>query len=279
MRRSRLRCRRPTRRRPTLKSDSADAANIPDAGCQGQGHLRKGRHRAIGGRKAGRESRSRNPREICRRCGGNRGCVRRPAAAPPAPREKAVAKAAPVCPRRSLLHQIPPRRLRPRPLRKSTATPTISPVRRSSACAERARRAARRKRLARSATPRCRHRPCCPGCFPHSRASAPPVRPLPPPIMVSAPAAETLDSTTGSVPAKQPYAILPVRRRRPIFRSRCRSICMPMPRSRRHVNAPTWPRTCCWRRSRCFMPCCRSAGKITRIIRTNRPAEIAQNVS
>ena len=37
-------------------------------------------------------------------------------------------------------------------------------------------------------------------------ASAPPVRPLPPPVMVSSPAGETLDSMTGSVPAKPPVA-------------------------------------------------------------------------
>jgi hypothetical protein len=36
--------------------------------------------------------------------------------------------------------------------------------------------------------------------------SAPPVRPLPPPIMVSTPANEAFDSVTGSSPAKQPYA-------------------------------------------------------------------------
>jgi hypothetical protein len=36
--------------------------------------------------------------------------------------------------------------------------------------------------------------------------SAPPVRPLPPPIMVSTPANEAFDSVTGSSPVKQPYA-------------------------------------------------------------------------
>ena len=36
--------------------------------------------------------------------------------------------------------------------------------------------------------------------------SAPPVRPLPPPVMVSSPAGETLDSMTGSVPAKPSVA-------------------------------------------------------------------------
>jgi hypothetical protein len=36
--------------------------------------------------------------------------------------------------------------------------------------------------------------------------SAPPVRPLPPPIMVSTPASEAFDSATGSSSAKQPYA-------------------------------------------------------------------------
>jgi hypothetical protein len=37
-------------------------------------------------------------------------------------------------------------------------------------------------------------------------ASAPPVRPLPPPVMVSSPAGETFDSMTASVPATPPYA-------------------------------------------------------------------------
>jgi hypothetical protein len=36
--------------------------------------------------------------------------------------------------------------------------------------------------------------------------SAPAIRPLPPPIMVSTPERETLDSTTGSLQAKPPYA-------------------------------------------------------------------------
>jgi hypothetical protein len=36
--------------------------------------------------------------------------------------------------------------------------------------------------------------------------SAPPVRPLPPPIMVSTPGTETFDSTSGSSPMKPPYA-------------------------------------------------------------------------
>jgi hypothetical protein len=40
-------------------------------------------------------------------------------------------------------------------------------------------------------------------------ASAPPVRPLPPPVMVSSPAGETFDSMTGSVPATPPYPAAP----------------------------------------------------------------------
>jgi hypothetical protein len=41
--------------------------------------------------------------------------------------------------------------------------------------------------------------------------AAPMVRPLPPPIMVSTPAAETFDSTTGSSQMKPPYAADPRR--------------------------------------------------------------------
>jgi hypothetical protein len=41
--------------------------------------------------------------------------------------------------------------------------------------------------------------------------AAPTVRPLPPPIMVSTPAAETFDSTTGSSQMKPPYAADPHR--------------------------------------------------------------------
>jgi hypothetical protein len=41
---------------------------------------------------------------------------------------------------------------------------------------------------------------------PSVSTSAPQVRPLPPPIMVSTPTAETFEPTTGSVPMKPPYA-------------------------------------------------------------------------
>ena len=78
----------------TLKArPSADVANIPAAGCQGEGHLRKGHHRAIGGRKAGCEkAASRKPLRNRRQAGGDRQHPADTRRHQPAPREKTVAK-------------------------------------------------------------------------------------------------------------------------------------------------------------------------------------------
>ena len=98
------------------------------------------------------------------------------------------------------------RRLKPRALRKSAATPTILRARRSIACAVRTmvrrdRRKPPARRTAGRAFPDAARIPDAPRVV-----LAPAVRPLPPPILVSTPARETVDSTTGSSEMKPPYA-------------------------------------------------------------------------
>src|ERR1700682_3539466 len=48
------------------------------------------------------------------------------------------------------------------------------------------------------------------------------------------------------------------RRRRPIFRPRSRSTCVPKRSNRCRGNTGTLPKTCCRRRNRCFTPSCRN---------------------
>ena len=194
-----------------------------------------------------------------------------------APREKEkirVILPSPCSPRlaggagRRALRRLP--RSRPRARRKNAATPTIWRARRSSACANgddvsaRARdgprsRGARRQRSTRAfpTRPRAPETPriaACAARFGRCRRRswfrhAAPARPLirrrrhrRPPY------ADGAGMTTRAV-----------RRRRPKFRSRGRSICAPRRRSRRVRERTTaWPRTCCRRRNRCSTRSCRN---------------------
>ena len=165
--------------------------------------------------------------------------------------------------RRSRLRRSRPRS-RPRLRRMSAAMPTIWRALRSSACASTAKLL--RARPKRPALPR---RPVASPDAARRRmrprvVAAPALRPLPPPIMVSAPPAAG-EPHGQAPPQRPPYAPMPkpstraARRRRPRFRSRARSICVPKWRSLPCVSAPRQPpKTCCRRRSRSSTRCCRN---------------------
>jgi hypothetical protein len=125
----------------------------------------------------------------------------------PAPREKAVAKAAPV----------PVQPSAPVVAAPTTAPPVeaaIAPEEHRDAN-ELARAAIERLRGAGEGSPRSQEAARTPDAprvpdaarvpDPSRVVSAPPVRPLPPPIMVSTPGPETFDSTSGSSQIKPPY--------------------------------------------------------------------------
>jgi hypothetical protein len=130
---------------------------------------------------------------------------------PLASREKTVAKAVPV----------------PVPVQPSVsvavpvvaAPATVPPVETATAPEEHrdandlARAAIERLRGSNDGTPRAQEAARTPDAPRASApaAAAPPVRPLPPPIMVSTPATETFDSTTGSSQMKPPYTADPRR--------------------------------------------------------------------
>jgi hypothetical protein len=128
-----------------------------------------------------------------------------------APREKAVAKAAPVPVQPSAPAVVP-----------VVAAPTPAPPVEAAIAPEEhrdanelARAAIERLRGAGEGSPRSQEAARTPDAprvpdaarvpDPSRVVSAPPVRPLPPPIMVSTPGPETFDSTSGSSPIKPPY--------------------------------------------------------------------------
>ena len=262
-RRAEGRCQgRPKRPRPSdakRAETSSDVANIPEPGVKAKGISEK----AVLDR-AGVEKSADKPAET--------------ASIPPdtrrhqaAPREKTVAKTVPA-PQPSAPAVVPvvaapsvaaapnpappAEAAAPATPRKSTATPTIWRARRSSACVARATRSPRAQEAARA--PDAARVPDAPRVV-----SAPPVRPLPPPIMVSTPASASRSirrqdrRRESRLTMPRGSTIRAARRRRPIFRPRSRSICVPRRSNRCRGNAGTLPKTCCRRRNRCFTPCCR----------------------
>jgi hypothetical protein len=78
--------------------------------------------------------------------------------------------------------------------------------------------------------------------------SPPSMQQLPPPIVVATPSVEKLDP----MPSQQPNAPKYVACVRPVTsRRRSRWICKRMLLAHRDLSAPTWPKTCCLRQSRC----------------------------
>jgi hypothetical protein len=122
----------------------------------------------------------------------------------PAPREKAVAKAAPVPAQPSVPVVAAPTIAPPAP----PVEAAIAPEEHRDAN-ELARAAIERLRGAGEGSPRLQEAARTPDAArvpdPSRVVSAPPVRPLPPPIMVSTPGSETFDSTSGSSQIKPPY--------------------------------------------------------------------------
>jgi hypothetical protein len=128
----------------------------------------------------------------------------------PAPREKAVAKAAPVPVQPSVPVIAAPTTVPPAP----PVEAAIAPEEHRDAN-ELARAAIERLRGAGDGSPRSQEAARTPDAprvpdaarvpDPSRVVSAPPVRPLPPPIMVSTPGPETFDSTSGSSQIKPPY--------------------------------------------------------------------------
>ena len=126
----------------------------------------------------------------------------------PAPREKAVAKAVPA--------PVPPAASVSAPVVAAPATVSAPPVEAAIVPEERrdandlARAAIERLRGANEGTPRAQEAARIPDApraqDPPRVVSASPVRPLPPPIMVSTPTAQTFDSSAGSSQMKPPYA-------------------------------------------------------------------------
>jgi hypothetical protein len=195
-------------RRVAKPSDtSSDIASIPEAGVRAKGISEK----AIFEKPAAEKSQEKavdKPAET--------------AAIPvetrrhqPAPREKAVAKTAPVPAQPSVTAVAP-----------VVAAPDPAPPVEAAVAPEEHRDA---NDLARAAIERLRSNEGAPRAQEAARTpdaaripdasrvvsapvvAAPTVRPLPPPIMVSTPAAETFDSTTGSSQMKPPYAADPRR--------------------------------------------------------------------
>jgi hypothetical protein len=126
----------------------------------------------------------------------------------PAPREKAIAKSVPAPVQPSAPVSVPV-------VAAPNIAPSVPPVEAATAPEERrdanelARAAIERLRGAGDGSPRAQEAARVPDpsrVVSAPPVAAPPVRPLPPPIMVSTPAAETFDSTAGSSQMKPPYA-------------------------------------------------------------------------
>ena len=246
--------------------ESADVANIPEAGRQGQGHLRKGDDRED------RPPKSRVPRKSSAEKPPKPTSRRRPPASRPrragiacaarkGDRAKVRADSAGRLPRRSGRRRAEYRAGRGR------RGPGRAPRRqRSGARRDRTPAWHRRRFAARARKPRAspmrrasrQRRSCCARVV-----SAPPVRPLPPPIMVSTPAGRDVRFAGSSQrsltrPPRGP-TIRAVRRRRPIFRTSRPLDLRAEAADRPRANTPRLPRTCCRRRNRCFTRCCRNS--------------------
>src|SRR5882672_3190159 len=181
------------------------------------------------------------------------------------------------CPRRRLWCRWLPRQMssprqtrqsRRQRLRRSAATPTISPVPRSSACAASPTvRRVRRKPLAPQIHPappmrpgsRRRRRPKRLVSCPRHRSGRFRRRSWSPRLPVTRSIRRQHRRRENRLPPTPRESATPAaRRRQPIFRSRRRSICVPRRRNRRRGNTGTLPKTCCRRRNRRFTPSCRN---------------------
>jgi hypothetical protein len=185
---------------------SADVANLPEPGIKAKGISEKAMiektaaEKPIAVEKPAEKSADR-PAETASVPAGTRRHQ-------PAPREKAVAKAVPA--------PVPPAASISPPVVGAPATVPAPPVEAAIGPEERrdandlARAAIERLRGANDGPPRAQEAARLPDAprapDPPRTASASPVRPLPPPIMVSNPTTQTFDSSAGSSQMKPPYA-------------------------------------------------------------------------
>ena len=185
---------------------SADVANLPEPGIKAKGISEKAMiektaaEKPIAVEKPAEKSADK-PAETARIPAGTRRHQ-------PAPREKAVAKAVPA-PAQPAASVSAPVVAAPGTVPAPPVEAAIVPEERRDAN-DLARAAIERLRGANEGTPRAQEAARTPDVpraqDPPRVVSASPVRPLPPPIMVSTPTAQTFDSSAGSSQMKPPYA-------------------------------------------------------------------------
>jgi hypothetical protein len=202
---------------------SSDVANIPEAGVRAKGISEKAILERSAVEKPAEKSQEKSPEKSADKPSETAAIPADTRRHQLAPREKTAAKTAPVPAQPSVAVVVPVVAApNPAPPVEAAVTPeehrdandlaraAIERLRGTSDVAPRTQEAAR--------IPDAPRVPDAPRLVPDASrmdashvVSAPPVRPLPPPIMVSTPAAETFDSTTGSSQMKPPYTADPRR--------------------------------------------------------------------
>jgi hypothetical protein len=190
---------------------SSDVASIPEAGVRAKGISEKAILERSAAEKAAEKPQEKSPEKSADKPAETAAIPADTRRHQPAPREKTAAKTATV-PAQPSVAVVAPVVAAPNPAPPVEAA--VAPEEHRDAN-DLARAAIERLRGASDAAPRTQEAARIPDA---SRipdvshvVSAPPVRPLPPPIMVSTPAAETFDSTTGSSQMKPPYTADPRR--------------------------------------------------------------------
>jgi hypothetical protein len=183
---------------------SSDSASIPEAGVRAKGISEK----AIFERSAAEKPAEKSPEKAADKPAETAAIPLDTRRHQPAPREKTAARTAPV-PAQSSVAAVAPVVAAPNP-----AAPVEAAPEEHRDANDLARAAIERLRGTNDGAPRAQEPariPDAPRLVSAPVVAAPPIQPLPPPIMVSTPAAETFDSTTGSSQMKPPYTADPRR--------------------------------------------------------------------